>query len=88
MLRQSRLLRRAHASLAPHKRVEFQRERAFGIVWIKRIQFLGDDEPQHAVAQELQSLIRFRAHAGMAQRARQQLGIGEFVSEACFDFSQ
>ena len=45
------------ASRAPRQGVEFQRQGAFGVVRIKRMQFFGNEKAQHPVAQKLQPLI-------------------------------
>ena len=72
---------RARASLrtSPAKR---RGELAFGLGGELAIDQLGDDEPQHAVAQELEALIRRMAGgAGMGQRLIEELGSGEVVAE-------
>ena len=79
-------LRRAGAGRAPRQGVEFQRQRAFGIIGIKRVEFFGDDQAQHPVAEKFQPLIgKRRMGAGMGERALQKLRIGKMVAEFLFE---
>jgi hypothetical protein len=48
------------------------------------MKLLGNDEAQHAVAQEFQPLVGPFADAGMAECAAKQIGIAKAVPEARF----
>jgi len=53
------------------------------------VQFLGDDEAEHAVAEEFEALVGAdRTGAGMGERTLEQRRIGEGVAEALFQLSR
>ena len=71
------------AGLLAHQRVQPRGELALLGLRILADQRLGDHQPQHPVAEELQPLVvRPPRHGGMRQRLQQQLGPQEIVAEA------
>src|SRR5438552_3481234 len=68
--------------------------RQFALVgpWIGAIQHVGDDQPEHVIAEEFQPLIAVGAMAGrrlqggdMGKGGRQQRGVRKFVADASLD---
>ncbi len=89
MLAEAGALRGAGAGFLADQCVELERERAFDIVRIARVQFLGDDQAEHAVADEFETLIgHLRVGAGMGQRALQQIAIRKDVPQPLFEISR
>jgi hypothetical protein len=53
------------------------------------VQFLGDDQAKHAVAEKFETLVgEDRAGAGMGERALQEFAVGEDVAQALFQISR
>ncbi|MPL88756.1 hypothetical protein SDC9_34783 [bioreactor metagenome] len=72
------------AGFLAHQRVEARRKLAFRGVAVGLEQRLGDAEPEHAVAQELEPLVvgaRGRADRAVGERANEKLGLREAVPE-------
>src|SRR5262249_48448915 len=84
-----RRLERRSARLLAHQRVQLQRQHALRIVFVGGEQLVGDDETEHAVAKELEALVRGGVGgARMGQRPLQELGVVERVTQALFEVSQ
>ena len=82
--RQARGFRHLGAGFALDEAVEAHGEPAFGLLGMIGIQALGDDQAQHAVAEEFQALVGVGADAGVGEGARQQRPVGEPVAEDRF----
>jgi hypothetical protein len=53
------------------------------------VQLFRDDQPEHAVAQKFEALVRnARIGAGVRERALEQVAILEAVAEAFFEVSR
>jgi hypothetical protein len=79
----------AGAGFLAHQRVELQRQCAFGVGGIAGMQFLRDDQAEHAIAEEFETLIgSLCVGAGMGQRAAKQIAVAEDMPEALFEISR
>ena len=72
---------RLRAGFLAYKGIELHRQQTFGIAGKQRIEPLGDDQAQYAVAEKLQPLVGCGAGARMPQRLLQQRFIGEYMTE-------
>ena len=86
MIRQTSGLSGCGAGFLSYQRIQLQRERAFWVGGIKVIKPFRDDEPQNAIAQEFEALVRhLSAGARVCQRPLDQSLVGEGVAEELFD---
>ena len=81
----AKLARRVGASLGAHQQAEILCQGSFGLARIADIEFFGDHQSQHPVAQELQALIgrseRALAAAAMGKSRLDEVAIAKGVAE-------